>query len=190
MLFGQHTSLTWNPVGNGNLICLHSYHLEILLLFSCSVMFDSLQPHGLQHACPFPCPSLSLVVCSNICPLSWWCHHTISSSVVLFPSCPESFPASWSFPMSQFFTSSGQSIGASASASLLPMNFQDWFPLGWTDLISLQSLEPSPTPLFKRINSLALSLLYGPTLKSIHDYWENNNFHCTDLCQQSDVSAF
>ena len=129
MLFGQHTSLTWNPVGNGNLICLHSYHLEILLLFSCSVMFDSLQPHGLQHACPFPCPSLSLVVCSNICPLSWWCHHTISSSVVLFPSCPESFPASWSFPMSQFFTSSGQSIGASAPGSVVPINIQGWFPL-------------------------------------------------------------
>ena len=105
--------------------------------FSHSVMSDSLRPHGLQHARP-PCPSPTPGVNSNSCPLSQWCHPTISSSVVPF-SCPQSFPASGSFPMSQFFTSGGQSIGVSASASVLPMNAQDWFPLGWTGWISLQS---------------------------------------------------
>ena len=106
--------------------------------FSCSVMSDSLQPHGLQHArlhCPSPTPRAY----SNSCPSSQWCHPTISSSIVLFSSCLQSFPASGSFPMSQFFESSSQSIGASASASVLPMNNQDWFPLGWTGWISLQS---------------------------------------------------
>ena len=83
-----------------------------------------------------PCPSPSPGVCSNSCPSNWWCHPTISSSVVLFSSCLQSFPASGSFPVSQFFTSGGQSIGVSASTSVLPMNIQDWFPLGWTDLIS------------------------------------------------------
>ena len=94
------------------------------------------RPHGLQHARP-PCPSPTPRVYSNSCPLSQWCHPTISSSVVPFSSCPQSFPASGSFPMSQFFTSGGQSLGT--SASVLPMNIQDWFPLGWTGLISLQS---------------------------------------------------
>ena len=101
-------------------------------------MSNSLQPHELQHA-RLPCPSLSPVACSNSCPLSWWCHLTISSSVAPFSSCPQSFPASGSFPISQLFTSGGQSIWASASASVLPMNFQGWFPLGWTALISLLS---------------------------------------------------
>ena len=106
--------------------------------FSCSIVSDSLQPHGLQHArlhCPSPTPGAY----SNSCPLSRWYHPTISSSVVPFSSCPQSFPASGSFPMSQFFASSSQSIGASASASVLPMNIQDWFPLGWTGWIPLQS---------------------------------------------------
>ena len=109
-----------------------------LVEFSRSVVPDSLQPHGLQHTAS-PCPSPTLRVYSNLCPLSWWCHPAISSSVVPFSSCPLSFPASWSFQMSQFFTSGGQSIGVSASASVLPMNIQDWFPLGWTGWISLQS---------------------------------------------------
>ena len=109
-----------------------------LLLFSYSVISDSLPSHGLQHA-RLPCPSLSPRVCSNSYPLNWWCHTTISFSVVPFSSCLQSFPASESFPMSQFFTSGGQSIGASASASVLPMNIQDWFPLGFTGLISLLS---------------------------------------------------
>ena len=103
-----------------------------------SVVSDSLWCHGLQHT-RLPCPSPTPGACSNSCPLSWWCHPTISSSVALFSSCLQSFPASGSFPMSQFFASGGRSIGASASASVLPMNIQNWFPLGWTDWISLQS---------------------------------------------------
>ena len=106
--------------------------------FTCSVMPDSLQLHALQHPRP-PCPSPTLWVYSNSCPLSQWCHPTTSSSVVPVSSCPQSFPASGSFQMSQFFPSGGQSTGVSASASVLPMNIQDWFPLGWTGWISLQS---------------------------------------------------
>ena len=105
--------------------------------FSCSVMSDSLQPHGLQHVRP-PCPSTTPGVYSNSCPLNRWCHPVISSSAVPFSSCLQSFPASQSFPMSQFFASGGQSIGVSASASVLPMNIHDWFPLGWTGWVSLQ----------------------------------------------------
>ena len=104
--------------------------------FSCSVVSDSLQPHGLQHA-RSPCPSPTTGVYSNSCPLSQWCHPTISSSVILFSSCLQSFPASGSFPRSQFFVSGGQSIGV--SASVLPVNTQDRSPLGWTGWISLQS---------------------------------------------------
>ena len=99
---------------------------------------DSLRPHELQHARP-PCPSPAPRVHPNPCPLCPWCHPTISSSVVPFSSCPQSFPASGSFSMSQLFTSGGQSIGVSASTSVLPMNTQDWPPLGWTGWISLQS---------------------------------------------------
>ena len=110
---------------------------RLLLLFSCSVMSDSLQPNGLQHT-RLPCPSLSPRVCSNSCPSSWWCHPTISSSVNPF-SCLPSFPASGSFLMSRFFASGSQILGASASASVLPMNIQGWFPLGLTGLISLLS---------------------------------------------------
>ena len=105
--------------------------------FSRSVLSDSLWLHELQHARP-PCPSPTPGVYSNSCPLSRWCHPTISSSVVLFYSCLQSFPASGSFPMNQFFASGGQSTGVSASASVLPMNTQDWSPLGWTGWISLQ----------------------------------------------------
>ena len=106
--------------------------------FSRSVISDSLQPHALQHTRP-PCPSPTSGVYSNPCPLSQWCHPTISSSVVPFSSCLRSFPASGPFPMSQLFTWGGQSIGVSALASVLPMNTPDWSPLGWTGWISLQS---------------------------------------------------
>ena len=106
--------------------------------FSHSVVPDSLQPHGLQHARP-PCPSPTPRAYSNSCPLSRQWHPTSSYSVVPFSSCPQSLPASESFPMSQLFTSGGQSIGVSASASVLPMNTQDWSPLEWTGWISLQS---------------------------------------------------
>ena len=114
---------------------IFSYHS---VQFSRSVMFNSLWPHGLQHA-RLPCPSPAPTACSNSCPSRWWCHPAISSSVVPFSSCLQSFPASGTFPMSQFFTSDGQNLAASASASVLPMNIQDWFPLGWTGWISLQS---------------------------------------------------
>ena len=106
--------------------------------FSLSVVSDSLWPHESQHTKP-PCPSPTPGVYSNSCPLSWLCHPTISSSVISFSSCLQSFPASGSFQMSQFFISGGQSIAVSAAISVLPMNIQDWFPLGWTGWISLQS---------------------------------------------------
>ena len=144
--------------------------------FSHSVVSNSLQLHESQHARP-PCPSPTARVYLNPCPLNRWCHPTISSSVIPFSSCPQSFPASAYFPMSQLFTSGGQSIGVSASASVLPMNTQDWSPLGWNGWISLSrySQESSPTPQFKSINSLALSFLYSPTLTTIHDYWKNHS---------------
>ena len=148
------------------------YHYKIFssVQFSHSVVSDSLQPHGLQHARP-PCSSPTPGVYSNPCPSSRWCHPTISSSVVPLSSCPQSLPASGSFPMSQLFSWGGQSIGVSASTSVLPVNTQDWSPLGWTGWISLQSQESSPTPRFKSTNSWALSFLHHPTLTSIHDHW-------------------
>ena len=106
--------------------------------FSCSVVSNSLRPHELQHTRP-PCPSPTAGVHSNSRPLSWWCHPAISSSVIPFSSCPQSLPASESFPMSQLFASGGQSIGVSALASVLLTNTQDWSPLEWTGWISLQS---------------------------------------------------
>ena len=116
---------------------------------------------------------------ANSCSLSRWCHPTISSSVIPFSSRLQSFPASGSFPMSQFCASGDQSIGVSASASVLPMNIQDWFPLAWTvgsPCSPRDSQESSPTPQFKSINSSVLSFLYSPTLTFIHDYWKNHSF--------------
>ena len=138
--------------------------IVIQLMKSCS----TLQPHGLQHA-RLPCPSPSPGACSNSCLSSQWCHPTISSSVVPF-FCLQSFPASGSFPVSWLFASSGQSNGASASASVLPMNVQDWSPCSPRD-----SQESSPTPQFKSISSSVLSFLQSPTLTSVHDYWKNNS---------------
>ena len=106
--------------------------------FSRSVLSNSLRSCGLQHS-RFPCPSPTFRAYSNSCPSSWWCHPTISSSVIPFSSCLQSFPASGSFPMNQFSVSSGQRIGVSASASVLPVDVQDWFPLGLTGWLSLQS---------------------------------------------------
>ena len=114
------------------------FMFEVSVQFSCSVVPYYLQPQGLQHARP-PCLSPTPGVYSNSCPLSWWCHPTISSSVVPFSPCLQSFPASRSFQMHQFFPSGGQSVEVSASISVLPMNTQDWSPLGWTAWISLQS---------------------------------------------------
>ena len=143
--------------------------------FSHTVMSDSLQPHGLQHA-RLPWPSPTSGACSNSYPSSQWYHPIISSSVVLFSSCLQPFPPSGSFLMSQFFAWHSQSTGASASASVLPMNIQDWFPLGLTGVISLQSkgLSRVFSNKFKSINFSVLSLLYGPTLTSI--YWKNQSF--------------
>ena len=156
-------------------------------------MSDSLQPHGLQCA-RLPCPSPTPEVCSNSCPSSQWCHPTILSSVVTFSSCLQSFPASGSFPMSQFFTSGGQSIGASASASVLPMNIQDLFPLGCTGWISFQSKGLSRvfsnTTVQEHQFFCAQLSLYSNSLTSIHDYWENHSLDYMDLCWQSNVSAF
>ena len=153
------------------------FHLFRSVQFSHSVVSNSLWPHEPQHTRP-PCPSPTPRVHPNSCPSSQWCHPTMSSSVVPFSSCPQPFPASGSFPLSQFFTSGGQSIGISASTSVLPMNTQDWSPLGWTGWISLQpkgSQESSPTSQFKSINSSALSFLYSPILTSIHDHWKNRS---------------
>ena len=156
-------------------------------------MSDSLWPHGLQQAKP-PCLSPVPRASSNSCPSSWWCHRTISSSVVPFSSHLQYLPASGSFQMSQFFASGGQSIGASALASVLPMNIQGWFPLGWTDWISLQSK--------------GLSRVFSNTTVQKHQFfdtqlslWSSSNypyiitgktigFDYMDLCQQSNVFAF
>ena len=148
--------------------------------------FSSVQSLSCIRLCsPMDCNTPGLPVHHQLpefahsCPLSRWCHPTISSSVVPFSSYIQSFPASGSLQMSQFFTSGGQSIGVSASASVLPVNTQDWFPLGWTGWISLQSKGLSrvfSTPQFKRIDSSVLSFLYSPTLASIHDYWKNHSF--------------
>ena len=146
-------------------------------------MSNSLWPNGLQHA-KLPCPSPAPRACSNSCLLSWWCHLTISFSIIPFSSWPQSFPASGSFPMSQFCTQDGQSIRAATSASVLPMNIQDWFPLGltcWISLWSKGSQESSPTLQFKSMNSSGLRFLYGPTLIFIHVYWENHRFYCMDF---------
>ena len=144
-------------------------------------MFDSLRPHELQHT-RLSCPSLSPWVCSVSCPLSQWCHPTISPTVVPFFSCFQSVPASGFFPVNRLFASGGHSIEASASASALLI--QGWFPLGLTGFISLLSkglARVFSTPQFENINSLMPSLLYGPTVTSICDYWKNHSFDYTDL---------
>ena len=150
----------------------------------CSVIQSrpTLQPHGLQHI-RLPCPSPSPRACSNSCLLSRRCHPTILSSAVPFSSCLQSFPPLGSFPVSQFFTSGDQSIGASTSASVLPMNIQGWFPLGLTGWISLRSKGLSrvfSSTTVQKHQFLALSLLYGPALISVHDYWKTHSFDYMD----------
>ena len=142
-----------------------------------SVVFNCLRPHVLQHA-RLPCPSLTPGAYSNACSSSQWCHPIISSSIAAFSFHLQSFLALGSFPMSQFIASDGRSIGISASASVLPVNNQDWFLLGLTSWISLSlkgSQESSPIPQFKSINSSVLSFLYSPTLTSRHDHWKNHS---------------
>ena len=144
--------------------------------FSHLGMSDSFWPHGLQHT-RSPCPSPTPGVNPNSCPLSRWCYPAISSSVISF-SFPQSFPASGSFPMSQLFKSGGQSIGVSSSTSVLPMNTQNWSPLGWTGWISLQSKGLSrvfsSTSIWK--HHFFHAQPYDPALTSIHDYWKNYSF--------------
>ena len=152
--------------------------------FSCSVVSNSSYSHWLQQT---RLPE----VCWNSCPSSWWCHPNISSSVIPFSSCIQSCSASVSFPMSQFFPLGVQSIGA--SASVLPMNIQDWFPLELTGLISLQSKELSrifSNTIVQKHKFFRLNFLYGPTLTYIHDYWKHHSFDYVDFCQQSNVSVF
>ena len=155
---------------NGNA----SHYLQFIQL-SRSVMSDSLQPHEPQHPRP-PCPFPTLGVYPNPCPLSWWCHPTISSSVIPFSPCLQSFPASGSFPRSQFFASGGQRFGVSSSTSVLPMNIQDWFPLGLTGLISLLSK--------------GLSRVFGTTVQKQQFFgtqpslWSNSRIH-TGLLEKS-----
>ena len=139
----------------------------ISVQFSHSVMSDSLRPHGLQHA-RLCCPLSTSGACSNLCPSSWWCHLTISSSVVPFFSCLQSFPAAGSFPMSQFFASGGQSIGA--SALVLPVNIQGWFPLGWTGSISLQ---PKGLSRVSSNTTVQKHQFFAPQLS----LWSNSHIH-------------
>ena len=167
----------------------------IYLICCCSVTQSCLTPCcPMDCSTPGCCPSLlSPRVCSDSCPLSWWYHATILSSVSLFSSCPQSFPASRSFPMSQFFGSGGQNIGASGSASVLPMCIQGWFPLELTSLISLLSKGLSRvfsnTAVWKHHIFGTQPSLWS-TITSVHDYWKNLNLDYSDLFHQSDVTAF
>ena len=140
--------------------------------FSSSVLSDSLWPHESQHARP-PCLSPTPRAYSNSCPLSWWCHPTISSTVSPFSSHLQCFPASGYFPVSQLFKSGGQSIGVSASTSVLPMNTQDWPPLGWTDLLAVQeTLKSLLQHHSSKASILRCSAFFTVQLSSIHDYWK------------------
>ena len=169
--------------------CVHVFQFSSVQ-FSRSVVFDSLRSHESQHA-RLPCPSQAPRASLNSRPLSWWCHQTISSSVIPFSSCLQSCPASGSFPMSQFFASGGQSTGVSATASVLPMNIQDWFPLGLTGLIlqskGLSKVFSNTTVQKHQFFGAQLSLCSN---SHIHDYWKNHSFDYRDLCWQSNVSAF
>ena len=159
---------------------------------NCSVISDCLQTHGQQHTQDFlsitssqsllKLMSIKLVMPSNHLIL----HHPLSS-------CLQSFPSSGSFPVSQLFASGAQSIGASTSASVLPMSIQDWFPLGltvWLPCWPRHSQESSPAPQIEDINSLVLSFFYCPALTSRHDFWRNHSSEYMNLCRQSNVSAF
>ena len=165
---------------------------EALILWPPDARTDSLWPHGLQHA-NLRCPSLSPGVYSNSCLLSKWCHPIFSSSVALFSSCPQSFPTSESFPMSQFFISGGQSIGVSASASVLAMSIQDWFPFrtDWLDLLAVQGTLKS---LLQHHSSKAsiLQCLAFFMVQLLHPYMTTGKTIALymDLCWQRDISAF
>ena len=154
------------------------YIRVLLLLFSHLIVSNSLQSHWLQHTRP-PCPSLTPRVCPSSCSLHWWCCSAISSSDSLFSFCPQYFPASGTFPMNRLFTSDDRNSGASASASVLPVNIQCWSPLrlaGFISLLSKGFQESSPGQQFKGINSLGFWFLYSPALTTLHDHWEGHSF--------------
>ena len=156
------------------------------------IIVSSLQPHRLQHT-RLPCLSLSPRVCSNSCPLSQRCHPTISSSVAPFSFCPQSFPTSGSFPVSQLFASDGQRIGASASASVLPMKIQGWYSLGLTGLISLLSKGLSrvfSSTTVQKHQFFVTQPIFMVQFSHTYDYWKNHSFDYMDLCQQSDIFSF
>ena len=168
------------------------HHNLLLFLFSHPVMSNSLQPHGLQHTRP-SCPSLSPKVCPGSCPFHRWCCPAISSPDTLFSCCPQSFPASGTFPMSLLFASDDQNTGASASASVLPWVFRvdlpyDW--LVWSPCCPRDVSGVFSSTTFQKHHSLAFCLLYGPALTTLRDHWEDRGPDYTDLCRQSDVSAF
>ena len=177
-LLGKHPRITSLNIKHYSLRKFYSLppHFQFTSGQSLSYI-NSLWPHGLQHA-RLLCPSPTSWACSNSCPLSPGCHPTISSSIVPFSSCLQSRPASGSFPMSQFFTSGGQNIGVSGSASVLQWIFRTdflWDWLVWSPCSPRDSQESSPVQ-YKSISSSVLSFLYGLTLTSIHDYWKNNSF--------------
>ena len=160
--------------------------------FSHSVKSSCLWPHESQYVRP-PCPSPTPAVYPNSCPLSQWCHRAISSSVVPFSSGPQSFPASGSFPISQLFPSGGQTIGASASTSVLPVNTQDWSPLGWTGWINLLAVQGALKSLLQHHSSKALNLRLSAffIVQLSHPYMTTGKtIALTDLCWQSNISAF
>ena len=177
--YGERSLVGYSPWGLKESDCDWQTGWLTSVQFSRSVMSNSLQPHKLQHARPL-CPSPTPGVYPNSFPSSRWYNPAISSSVVPFSSCPQSLPASESFPMSQLFSWGGQSIGVNASASVLLMDTQDWSPLNglvgspWSPR---DSQEYSPTPKFKSINSLVLIFLHSPTLISIHHHWENHSLN-------------
>ena len=175
-------------------MCLYLYLCISIssVQFSRSIVSDSLWPHESQLTRP-PCPSPAPWVYPNSCPLSRWSHPAISFSVVPFSSCPQSLPASGSFPMSQLFEWGGWRTGVSASASVLqwtPRTYLLQDGLVGSPCSARDFQESSPTPQFKSINFLALSFLHSPTLTSIHDHWKNHSLDQMDLCWQSNVSAF
>ena len=163
-----------------------------MLLFSHWVIFYSLQPHGLKYT-RLPCPWPSPGACSNSHPLSWWCHPITLSSIIPFSSCLQSFPEPGSFIIRWLFASGGQSIGVSASASVLPKNIQDWFPLGWTGWSSLQSKGPSRVFSNTTVQKHQFFSAQPSLWSSSHIHiWimESHSFAYIDLCWQSNVSAF
>ena len=184
-----YSSSYYFPLWLNRILSIVPCEIQFLLLFSHPAMSGSLQPHRLWHT-RTPSPSPSPGVCPSSCPVHWWCHRAISSSHSLFSSCPQSFPASRTFPVSQLFVSSDQNTGASASVPPI----QGWFPLRLIGLISLQSKGLSgvfsSTTVWRHQFCLVLCLLYGPALTTLCDHRENLSLDCKDLCQQCDISAF